>query len=630
MQGYNPQNPVIVQGDKTVLLEVDNPRYGDARDMLARFAELVKSPEYVHTYQLSALSLWNAAAAGLGADQILSGLEAFSKYPLPDNVRRDIVDAIGRYGRIKIIKDGERLLLTSSDTALMEEISRHKAFQPLVTTRLDAHTYELDPGQRGHVKRVLLQIGYPAEDLAGYAEGERLEFALRAVTQATGAPFDLRGYQTEAADIYWAGGSEAGGSGVIVLPCGAGKTIVGMAAMSRVQTATLILCPNTVAVRQWQRELLDKTTLSEDQIGEYTGARKEIKPVTLCTYQVLTFKPRKGQLTVAPPTEEPEPNYETADEFLAAKGKRGNGGKKLPKLSDYPHMQVFSQYNWGLIVYDEVHLLPAPVFRMTAEIQAKRRLGLTATLVREDGAEGDVFSLVGPKKYDVPWRELEAQGWIATAECHEIRVQLDDEDRMEYAVTSLDRKYRFAATNRVKLPIISMLLSKHKDDQVLIIGQYLDQLEQIAQRINAPLITGETPVKQREVLYQQFRTGEISRLVLSKVGNFSIDLPDATVLIQVSGAFGSRQEEAQRLGRVLRPKANGLLAHFYTIVARDTLDQEFAAKRQMFLTEQGYAYDIMYQDEVPAYIPALLAVQSRAAEVKTTTALPRPEPASAA
>lgn len=617
MQSYKPENPLIVQSDKSVLLEVDNTLYTEARDALARFAELEKSPEYVHTYRISPLSLWNAAAAGLSADEILADLERYSKYPLPDNVRFDIRDAIARYGRIKLVIEDGHLLVISDSPALMEELARHKSFAPLITSRLGATTFEIDPTQRGHVKRVLLQIGYPAEDLAGYVDGATLQFGLRETTLG-GQPFSLRSYQEDSASVFWAQGSPAGGSGVIVLPCGAGKTIVGMAAMLRAQCATLILAPNTVAVRQWIRELLDKTTLTEDQIGEYSGLKKDIKPVTVCTYQVLTYHPRKGK-AVGNLTNGNAANGNAAanddnlaqDQLPNTEAKRPSN-RKLPKISEYPHMQLFNQQDWGLIIYDEVHLLPAPVFRVTAEIQARRRLGLTATLVREDGMEGDVFSLVGPKKYDVPWKDLEKQGWIATAECHEIRVALADEDRMEYAVTGQDQKYHFAAANQRKQQIISMLIQKHKDDDVLIIGQYIPQLEQIARRLDAPLITGETPVKQREILYRQFREGEIRRLVLSKVGNFSIDLPDANVLIQVSGMFGSRQEEAQRLGRVLRPKQNGLLAHFYTIVTRDTLDQEYAAKRQLFLTEQGYHYDILYEEEVPAFTPALIAINAGA------------------
>jgi DNA excision repair protein ERCC-3 len=611
MQNYKPENPLIVQSDKTVLLEVDNPLYSEARDALARFAELEKSPEYVHTYRVTPLSLWNAAAAGLTAQAILDDLERYSKYPLPDNIRVDIIDAISRYGRIKIVIDSGRMLIISDDYSLMEEIARHKLFAPLVKARLGPTTFEIDPAQRGHVKRVLVQIGFPAEDLAGYVDGTPLPFELRGLGSLTGTPFSLRAYQDDAAEVYWAGGSAAGGSGVIVLPCGAGKTIVGMAAMQRTQCATLILCPNTVAVRQWIRELLDKTTLTEDQIGEYTGLKKEVRPVTVTTYQVLTYRPRKKKVVA----DGAAPNGTSDDRLLTTDDGEPASVLRPPSsvdsvASEYPHMQLFTTLDWGLIIYDEVHLLPAPVFRITAEIQARRRLGLTATLVREDGREGEVFSLVGPKKYDVPWKDLERQGWIATAECHEIRVPLDEDDRMEYAVTDQDNKYRYAATNHKKREIISMLMQKHREDSVLVIGQFLDQLGKIAERIDAPLITGETPVRQREKLYAQFRDGEINKLVLSKVGNFSIDLPDANVLIQVSGMFGSRQEEAQRLGRVLRPKQNGLLAHFYTIVTRDTLDQEFASNRQLFLTEQGYHYDILYEDEVPAFTPAVIATNA--------------------
>ncbi len=616
MTTYRPENPLIVQSDKSVLLEVDNPLYAEARDALARFAELEKSPEYVHTYRIGALSLWNAAAAGLTADAILADLERFSKYPLPDNVRVDIRDAIGRYGRIKIVAEegvraggpngAGRMLVVTDDARLAEEISRHKLFAPLVQARLNPLTFQIDPAQRGHVKRVLVQIGFPAEDLAGYVEGAALAFDLRELGALTGAPFSLRNYQVDAAEVYWAGGSAAGGSGVVVLPCGAGKTLVGIAAMHRAQCATLVLTPNTVAVRQWIRELLDKTTLVEDQIGEYTGLKKEIRPVTITTYQVLTYRPRRKPAAGQPDLANGIDNTDRQSSIV----NRQSSIRQSSILTDYPHMALFNSLDWGLIVYDEVHLLPAPVFRITAEIQARRRLGLTATLVREDGREDEVFSLVGPKKYDVPWKDLERQGWIATAECHEIRIPLEEEDRLEYAVTNLDNKYRFAATNRRKQRILSLLMSKHRQDSVLIIGQFLDQLEEIARRIDAPLITGETPVRQREKLYAQFRDGEINKLVLSKVGNFSIDLPDANVLIQVSGMFGSRQEEAQRLGRVLRPKQNGLLAHFYTLVTRDTLDQEFAAKRQLFLTEQGYHYDIFYEDEVEAFQPAVIAANA--------------------
>jgi len=590
---FNPQNPLIVQSDKTILLEVDNDRYTDARDALARFAELEKSPEHIHTYRLTPLSLWNAAAAGLTAQKILDDLTRFAKYPLPDNVRVEIADAIARYGRVKLILEEGKLLLVSDDVALMTELARHKFVAPFLRARLTPTRFEIAAADRGRIKQVLLQVGYPAEDLAGYVEGVRLEIHLRDACQASGESFRVRHYQTEAADIFYAGGGPSGGSGVIVLPCGAGKTIVGMAAMEKLQTATLILATNTVAARQWIAELLDKTTLAEDQIGEYTGQRKEIRPVTIATYQVLTYHPRKRKVS----------------------------GTLRDLREEFPNFAIFDQLAWGLIIYDEVHLLPAPVFRITAEIQARRRLGMTATLVREDGCEGDVFSLVGPKKYDVPWKELEKQGWIATAECHEIRVPLPEDSRMEYALAPDQEKYRIAAENPAKLDLVRELLRKHKDDTVLVIGVFLTQLHKIAEMLSAPLITGETTVRERERLFEQLRRGEITQLVVSKVANFSIDLPDANVAIQISGTFGSRQEEAQRLGRILRPKKHGLLAHFYALVSHDTIDQDYSAHRQMFLTEQGYRYDILYAHEVADFTPALIAGE---ASVVAPLALPPP------
>jgi DNA excision repair protein ERCC-3 len=558
----SPTNPLIVQGDKSLLLEVQNERYEAARDSLARFAELEKSPEYIHTYRITPLSLWNAASSGLTAAEILAQLEDFSKYGLPANVVRDIDEYVGRYGRVKLIREGENLIVTSTDATLMIEIQNHKATARYLHGRLDAQRALVAPGRRGHLKQALLQIGYPAEDLAGYVAGEDLPIALRQATLG-GKPFRLRRYQEESAEVFHAGGSAQGGSGVIVLPCGAGKTIVGMAAMAQLQTSTLILTPNTVAVRQWISELIDKTSLTADLIGEYTGLQKEIRPVTVSTYQILTYR------------------------------KRGAGAE-----GEFPHFGLFSARNWGLIIYDEVHLLPAPVFRITAEIQARRRLGLTATLVREDGMEGDVFSLIGPQKYNVPWRDLEKQGWIATAMCHEIRVPLAESARMEYAVAEQRNKYSIAAHNSKKLPVLQAILERHVGENILVIGMYLDQLDEIAALLQAPLINGQTPVKEREKLYEQFRSGEVKILVVSKVANFSIDLPDASVAIEISGTFGSRQEEAQRLGRILRPKSDGAMAHFYTIVTRETVDQTFAANRQRFLTEQGYKYEILYENEV--------------------------------
>lgn len=563
----NPNNPLIVQSDRTILLEVEHPLHAEARDALAQFAELEKSPERIHTYRLSPLSLWNAAAGGMNAQMVLDLLNTYSKYPIPSNVAVDIREYISRYGRLKLIREGEALLLISEDIALLVEVMRNRRTQPFILRQLNNRTLQVDASRRGHIKQALIHLGFPAEDLAGYTDGSPLPLQL--LKESTGGkPFAPRAYQASAAAAFYAGGAPSGGSGVVVLPCGAGKTIVGLATIADIQRATLILTPNTIAVRQWISEILDKTDLPPEMIGEYTGDRKEICPITVSTYQIITYRKhgkeqKNGKLDEAELTEE-----------------------------NFPHFALFTSYDWGLIIYDEVHLLPAPVFRITAEIQARRRLGLTATLVREDGRETDVFSLIGPKKYDVPWRELEQQGWIATAECHEVRVGMSEDEQLTYAMTEEREKYRVAAENPTKLSVARFLADKHRNDQVLIIGQYLDQLTLLANELDAPLITGRTSNSQREKLYEQFRTGKIKRLVVSKVANFAIDLPDANVAIQVSGTFGSRQEEAQRLGRILRPKQDGSLAYFYAIVTRDSRDQEFAANRQLFLTEQGYRYVI--------------------------------------
>jgi DNA excision repair protein ERCC-3 len=574
---YQADAPLIVQGDRTVLLEVNNPLYEEARDHLARFAELEKSPEYIHTYRLSSLSLWNAAAAGLGADEILTGLDRFSKYPVPDNVRVEIREAISRYGRVRLVPDPadpERLRLTSDDVLLLLELERNRHLRKYLLERLGPHTFQVPAARRGHVKQALVKAGYPAADLVGYVSGAPLDVVFRETTLA-GEPFDIRSYQQEAAEVFWAGGSEAGGAGVVVLPCGAGKTMVGMSVIEKAQTETLILTPSTIAARQWRTELLDKTLLDPDVIGEYTGERKQIRPITISTYQIMTHR------------------------------KRGSKDQNLPMIEEFPHFGLFQEADWGLIIYDEVHLLPAPVFRITAEIQARRRLGLTATLVREDGREEDVFSLIGPKKYDVPWRDLERQGWIAPAVCCEVRVPMPKERRLKYITADRRKQYSIAAQNPAKLDILEDLLQYHDDDQILIIGMYLKQLREVAKGYNLPIITGKTPNQERQELYAAFRSGEITQLVVSKVANFSIDLPDANVAIQISGTYGSRQEEAQRLGRILRPKEDNQRAYFYTIVSRETVDQEYSANRQRFLTEQGYHYVILYDDEVPGELKQL-------------------------
>lgn len=557
---YSDREPVIVQSDRSILLETDGPAFEDARDAISAFAELVKSPEHIHTYRITPLSLWNAAAAGLNGDQIVKSLGRYSRYELPENIITEIHDYVSRYGRLKLYKleDG-RLVIESDEPLLLTELLNNKNVRPYVSGTEDGTRIFIKPGDRGNIKSALIKIGFPVEDLAGYVEGAPLVFKLRRKT-LSGKPFKLRKYQNESVDAFYMKGSNHGGSGVVVLPCGAGKTVVGIGAIFALQTQTLVLTTNTVALRQWKSELLDRTTLSEEQIGEYSGDSKQIRPVTIATYQVLTYRKTKD--------------------------------------SPFIHFDLFDSGNWGLIVYDEVHLLPAPVFRATASLQARRRLGLTATLVREDGREDDVFSLIGPKKYDVPWKVLEKQGWIAQAICHEIRVPLPKEERYQYAIADKRTKFRIASTNPIKDKVCERLIEKHKNDNILVIGQYLDQLKNLSDRFSAPLITGKTATRQREKLYDAFRRGEEKLLVVSKVANFAIDLPDASVAIQVSGTFGSRQEEAQRLGRILRPKSEGTVAHFYSLVSRDTCDQDFSVKRQLFLTEQGYRYTILNGEEI--------------------------------
>lgn len=535
--------PLIVQSDKTVLLEVAHPDAPKARAALAPFAELERAPEHIHTYRITPLALWNARAAGFDAEQAVDALERYSRFPVPQSLLVDVAETMARYGRLKLVKHpAHGLILEADDAAILTEVRRSKKIQPLIAKPIDDLTVPVHPSARGQIKQELTKLGWPVEDLAGYVDGESHPIALNH------DGWQLRDYQSYAAESFW-----EGGSGVVVLPCGAGKTIVGAASMAQAQTTTLILVTNTVAGRQWRDELLRRTTLTPEEIGEYSGERKEIRPVTIATYQVVTRK-TKGE---------------------------------------YRALELFDSRDWGLIIYDEVHLLPAPVFRMAADLQSRRRLGLTATLVREDGREDDVFSLIGPKRYDAPWKELEMAGYIATAECVEVRTTLTDEERLTYATAETRERYRLAACSAGKLKVVDKLLAQHAGQQTLIIGAYVDQLEEIAQRIGAPLVDGKTTTKKREQAFQAFRDGETSTLVVSKVANFSIDLPEAAVAIQVSGTFGSRQEEAQRLGRLLRPKTDGAEAVFYTVVSRDTLDAEYAMHRQRFLAEQGYAYRLV-------------------------------------
>jgi len=542
------EGPLIVQSDKTLLLDIDHPMSTECRRAIAPFAELERSPEHIHTYRLTNLGLWNARAAGHDAELVIDTLIKYSRYAVPHSLLVDVAETMSRYGRLRLEADPVHgLILVTTDVGVLEEVIRAKKIAPLLGVRIDPETIAVHPSQRGAIKQSLLRLGWPAEDFAGYVDGQAHEIALKQ------NDWKIRPYQELAAEGFW-----HGGSGVVVLPCGAGKTIVGAAAMAHAKATTLILVTNTVAARQWREELLRRTDLNEDDIGEYSGAKKEIRPVTIATYQVMTTK--KGGV--------------------------------------YAHLDLFDAIDWGLIIYDEVHLLPAPIFRFTADIQSRRRLGLTATLVREDGMEGEVFSLIGPKRFDVPWKEIEAQGYIAPADCVEVRITLTDAERLNYATAEQEDRYRFCSTSQTKKEVAIALAKQHLNDQVLVIGQYIDQLDQLSEALGVPVIKGDTPIKERERLYALFRSGELKCLVVSKVANFSIDLPEATIAIQVSGTFGSRQEEAQRLGRILRPKADGRGARFYSLVARDTIDQDFAQNRQRFLAEQGYAYRIIDADEI--------------------------------
>ncbi len=551
-------NPLIVQGDLTVLADVSAPLYPEARDALARFAELVKSPEHIHTYRITPLSIWNACAAGVPVDEIADTLTTFSRFPVPVGITNQVRDFARRFGRLRIERDehdptAQHLYLHASDPMLAEELAHGKALAPVLGDRIAPTIFRIAQGDRGRVKQALIKAGFPAEDLAGYAEGESLDVTLRNET-LQGDPFALRDYQVQAVHAFHALGSARGGSGVVVLPCGAGKTVVGMGVISVVQASTLILTTSVTAVRQWIRELLDKTDIAPEQIGEYSAGTKDVRPITVATYQILTHRANRN--------------------------------------ADFTHLALFDQRNWGLIIYDEVHLLPAPVFQVTATLQARRRLGLTATLVREDGREDDVFALIGPKKADVPWKVLERQGWIATAVCTEVRVPLAEASRMPYAVADARNKFRVASENPDKTQVVRDIIARHADEPALVIGMYVSQLELLAAEMDVPIITGTTPQSKRDVLYEQFRCGALPALIVSKVANFAIDLPDASLAIQVSGTFGSRQEEAQRLGRILRPKAGANQAHFYSVVSADTVEQDFALKRQLFLCEQGYEYEI--------------------------------------
>lgn len=536
--------PLIVQSDHTVLLEVAHPDAEDARHELAVFAELERAPEHIHTYRVTRLGLWNARAAGHTAEEILDILNRFAKFPVPGGVASEIADTMRRYGRLTIVRDDEgALLLRADDAMILREVSSAKKVAPLLGNKIDDLTMPVEPWARGELKQQLVARGWPAEDLAGYTPGEPYDIALDETDE-----WQLRDYQAKAVEAF-----ERGGSGVVVLPCGAGKTLVGAAAMAAVSAKTLILVTNAVSARQWRDELIRRTSLTADDIGEYSGQVKEIKPVTIATYQILTSK-RKGE---------------------------------------YAHLSLLDAQDWGVIVYDEVHLLPAPVFKLSADLQARRRLGLTATLVREDGREGDVFSLIGPKRYDAAWKDIEAQGFIAPAACYEIRIDLPEHERLEYAVAEDQNRYRISSSTPQKERIAKQLIERHAGESILVIGQYIDQLESMAEALDAPLITGQTPVNEREELFQAFRAGDVKTLIVSKVANFSVDLPDASVAIQISGSYGSRQEEAQRLGRLLRPKGSDVTASFYTLIARDTVDQDFAQNRQRFLAEQGYAYTIL-------------------------------------
>jgi DNA excision repair protein ERCC-3 len=540
-----PENPLIVQSDRTLLLEVNHPLFAEVRQAISSFAELIKSPEYIHTYRITPLSIWNACAIGVTGDFICNQLISYAKYGVSEHVLREISEYVERYGLLKIQEMENKLWLTSEDPIVLTDILQYRDIRKWTGEERSEKGVEIAPFARGTIKQELIRLGYPVQDIAGYTDGAPLDVNLTNT--------ELRDYQQSAVEAFHCNGSVYGGNGVLVLPCGAGKTVIGIAAMEKIGMETLVLTTNVTSVRQWMKEIVSRTTLHSSDVGEYSGDCKEVKPVTVSTYQMLTYKSNE----------------------------------------DFVHMDLFNKRNWGLIVYDEVHLLPAPVFRLTADIQAKRRLGLTATLVREDGREEEVFTLVGPKKYDVPWRDLERSGWIAEAKCAEVRVPMPFSLREEYAYSGSRQRFRVAAENPEKKKVLQKILQRHAEDQVLIIGQYVDQLEEISKEINVPVITGKTPQVERDRLYAAFRSRQLTRLIVSKVANFAVDLPDANVALQVSGTFGSRQEEAQRLGRILRPKSKENKAYFYTLVSKESNEEEYALKRQMFLIEQGYHYQIV-------------------------------------
>lgn len=554
----NKDAPLIVQGDGTILLDVGAKDFEEIRNFMLVFAELVKSPEYIHTYRITLVSLWNAASLNYTSKSIISFLKKYASYEVPKNIIKQIESSIEKYGRVKIIKENEKYYLISEDENIIDEILNYKAVVKYIKNEIDSNKIEINPIYRGHIKLALINIGYPVRDLAGYKEGEKYSFNIRKKLASNGEDFILRDYQKDSVDAFYANGKPEGGAGVIALPCGTGKTIVGLEVMHRIQNKTLIIVTGVTACRQWREEILDKTDISAEDIGEYNGLSKEIKPITIATYKILTYRKNKE--------------------------------------SPFVHFEIFFKHNWGLIIYDEVHLLPAPIIKLTSEIQSMRRLGLTATLIREDGLEKDVFCLIGPKKFDMPWRELEEKKFIAEAYCYDIRIPLDENHRADYIISNDKIKFRIASENILKYDIVKKIIEKLKGKNILIIGQYLSQLDEMQKRTGYAIITGKTPQSERDIIYKKFKSGEIKALIVSKVANLAVDLPDANVLIQISGTFGSRQEEAQRLGRVLRPKKGENKSYFFSIITSDTKEEDFSHKRQLFLTEQGYHYELLDKD----------------------------------